>query len=229
MMSMSSPGSPDAYQQIGAQYVASMRDGLLGKVLEQARFGALDPEWRSSVVLPKERLQPQMVTDDDRAVVMEIQQLPRQPWEPGQATWRVALNAWFIAQFGISERARVRSAQTQVTLLEMQGMTAMSKFTVAGLTGTYTDDTVLEELTALPYSELHDPNTAVHRAQRDELIASYLAGLDDAGISNDWAEWLRARSETWGNPMLQNKWNIMLNGPSLRTMWRLPDYWHNAE
>ena len=105
----------------------------------------------------------------------------------------------------------------------------MSKFTVAGLTGTYTDDTVLEELTALPYSELHDPNTAVHRAQRDELIASYLAGLDDAGISNDWAEWLRARSETWGNPMLQNKWNIMLNGPSLRTMWRLPDYWHNAE
>lgn len=51
-MPTSSPGSPDAYQQIGAQYVASMRDDLLAKVLEQARFGSLDPEWRSSVVLP---------------------------------------------------------------------------------------------------------------------------------------------------------------------------------
>lgn len=28
-------------------------------------------------------------------------------------------------------------------------------------------------------------------------------------------DWLRARSETWSNPILENKWRIMLSGPTL--------------
>ncbi|MEX7470764.1 MULTISPECIES: hypothetical protein [Mycobacteriaceae] len=228
-MSMPSQGMSDASQQVGAQYVASVRDDLLAKLLEQARFGTLDPEWRSSVMSAKARLYPHAVTDDDRAAVMELQQLPPQAWEPYRAPWRVALDAWFIAQFGVNERARVRSAQTYVSLLETQGMTALSKFTVASLTGTYTDESVIDELTTLPYAELRDPNTPVHMAQRDELVASYLAGLNDGGVSNDWAAWLRARSVAWSHPMLENKWRIMLSGPTLAQMWRLPDYWRDAE
>lgn len=222
------PGMSDPSQQVGAQYVATVRDDLLAKLLEHARFGTLDPQWRSTAMSAKERLYPHAVTDDDRAAVMELQQLPPQAWEPHRAPWRVALDAWFIAQFGVNERARVRSAQTYLSLLEMRGMTVLSKFTVDSLTGTYTDESVIEELTTLPYAELRDPNTPVHMAQRDELVASYLAGLNDAGISNDWAGWLRARSETWGSPMVENKWRVMLSGPTLAQMWRLPDYWRNG-
>ncbi len=225
---MWSAGMPDASQEIGAQYVASVRDGLLAKLLEHARLGTLDPQWRTSVMSAKARLYPQAVTDDDRAVVMELQELPPQAWEPHQAPWRVALDAWFVAQFEVNERARVRSAQTYVSQLQLPGMAALNKFRVASFTGTYTDEAVIEELTALPYAELRDPNDAVHLAQRDELVASYLAGLNDAGISNDWVGWLRARSQTWGNPMVENKWRIMLSGYALAQMWRLPDYWRNG-
>lgn len=69
----------------------------------------------------------------------------------------------------------------------------------------------------------------LHRARRDELIASYLAGLHDGGISNDWAGWLRGRSHTWGDPMAANKWKIMLNGPTVTHMWRLPSYWRGSD
>lgn len=144
------PGMSDPSQQVGAQYVATVRDDLLAKLLEHARFGTLDPQWRSTAMSAKERLYPHAVTDDDRAAVMELQQLPPQAWEPHRAPWRVALDAWFIAQFGVNERARVRSAQTYLSLLEMRGMTVLSKFTVDSLTGTYTDESVIEELTTLP-------------------------------------------------------------------------------
>lgn len=225
-MSMSVPGMPDPFQAIGARYVATVRDRLLGTVLERARLGTLDPGWRSTAT---ERLYPHAGrADDDRAAVMELQQLSPQLWEPHRGPWRAALDAWFIAQFEIHERARVRSAQDVVSLLEAQGGRTLNTFRVASLTGTYTDQAVIEELTTLPYAELRDPNNPVHLAQRDELVASYLAGLNDAGISNDWAGWLRARSETWGNPMMANKWRLMLNGPTLAQMWRLPDYWRNG-
>lgn len=225
---MSFPGMSDAAQHIRGQYVATVRDDLLGKVLEQARFGTLDPQWRSSVTSPKARLYPHAETDDDRAAVMELQQLPPQPWEPHHGPWRAALDAWFVAQFGINERVRVRSALSYVTQLEMHGTTALSKFRTASSTGTYTDESIIEELRALPYAELRDPSNPVHLAQRDELVASYLAGLNDAGIDNDWVDWLRARSETWGDPMLEKKWKIMLGGPTLAQMWRLPAYWRSA-
>ncbi len=221
---MPAPGSPDASHQIRGQYVASTRDRLLGKLLEQARSGMLNPDWRS-----QGQLHPPPASDDDRAAVIEIQQMPRQPWEPEQSPWRVALDAWFIAQFGINERARVHSTQVRVSVLEGQARAALSQVTVALLAGAYTDGMILEELTSLPYPELHDPNSAVHRARRDELIASYLAGLHDGGISNDWAGWLRARSHTWGDPMAANKWKIMLNGPTVTHMWRLPSYWRGRD
>lgn len=229
-MSQAFPGMSDpSHQRVSAVYVASVRDDLLKRLLEQARLGTLDPQWRSSMISPKAQLYPDAVTDDDRAAVMEIQQLPPQPWEPHQGPWRAALDAWFLAQFGINERARIRSAQTYVSQLETQGMAGLLKFRVASATGTYTDELVIDELRALPYAELRDPNDAVHKARRDELVACYLAALDDAGISNDWAEWLRARTKTWGNPMLENKWRVMLQGPILAEMWRLPAYWRSDE
>lgn len=213
------PGQP--HETIAAHYVEQVRDQLLVQVLDTARIGKLDPQWRQHLTAPSARAG-YPVSDGDRAAVMEVQQLPPQPWEPGQSTdWRQALDSWFIAQSNLAVRSRVRAARNELMLIELQ----MVQVRNALLTHPGQDCGVVDAVQALPYTMLETQTAAVHLSQRDKLVGSYLAGLDDGGVSNDWVGWLRGRIQEWGDPLLMNSMTIQLAGPTLKMMWMLPHYW----
>ncbi|EUA41035.1 hypothetical protein H7I87_18370 [Mycobacterium timonense] len=97
------------------------------------------------------------------------------------------------------------------------------------------------EACLLKYVEPHSPSDELYsRIVRDELAASYHAGLAAGGETNDWLGWYRARAAQWDIPgSAENSWYAWIKEQAdtrIRHLWcepqrlidaiqQLPTYW----
>lgn len=174
---------------------------VLRIVLQQARDGALEPEWRESIpaTLSESEAVPSVDNGDVYAHVIcaarDLTELPPQQWEPHNGGhWRIALECWFDAMkrcLTVAERADER----------------------------------LREV--LPKAEI--PSQAA--MERDLVVASYRAGLTAGGLDlPDWHQWLIERVDAWPDAQRRvYQLDLMTLEPGYReSIQQLPTYWTGA-
>jgi len=228
---------PDSPTSPGSTYYSSASTWMLRRVLDKARTGRLSPQWREEETATLNPPPGQALSDAHRILIQEIAELEPAPWEPGRAaTWREALNAWFVAsllieatQFANSMNLTVRQVASFTRMLPTQVRTLQpADIRIPAPAG----DTNAWSFIAGEHQ--HSLDNAVrdtgsgYICARDWLSASYLAGLAAGGTPGpDWRDWLTARSEQWVDcPDAVQRVKAELMSPAgTHTLENLPQYW----
>nr|WP_181407294.1 hypothetical protein [Mycobacterium celatum] len=142
----------------------------------------------------------------------EIVSSPVAAWEPyvTNGDWRRALDAWYAAAIELRDyyedaQLRHRKAiadrlrRTQLEELRSKLKAATDEFWAEH----YAKQINKAEACLLKYVEPHSPSDELYsRILRDELAASYHAGLTAGGETNDWLGWYRPdkRTSRYENP-----------------------------
>lgn len=189
-----------------------LRWSVLSSVLRAARGGTLAVDWRdgleADVAERNRNRQGTNAADVGALVVHELATMSQQAWEPYVAggDWRTALGAWYRDSLALHEWEWEQEA------VELEWTPGWARRT--------------RERFAAEFR-------ARHVRGRDELEASYRAGLAAGGDDQDWIGWYRRRiTETWGSGSGMGRYDSeeTLRALDARDEWlmdmeRLPSYW----
>lgn len=149
-------------------YVEQRYDGAV-EVLDQARRGKLDVDWRGRRMkcalarrTPVAVMQPYL--DVEVLVAHELASWSRRTWEPfaAQGDWRAALEAWY------EDRLAVEASH---------------------------EDFARQRLVSLRWAKTESGWWHQQQRTRDRVEALYRAGLASGGDPVDWIGWFRQRIE----------------------------------
>lgn len=198
----------------------------LSDLLSKARFGGLDPDWRSNLQsFSAQYAAPGLHTDAESTAIAELQMLPFMPWEPNQAPWRRSLDSWYAVAH--KTLALDYTNHSQILLNSMRDADMVGPFARTGTLAEKILDTVYTHDNRA--DEIRRTHEWTYIGQRTSLTGSYLAGLSAGGMDIDWQGWYSEQIAKWpqDHPML-GRFRSEINS---RTYERLPKYWmneHNA-
>ena len=177
-------------------------------ILERARLGALEPNWRDRLTAPDDTQLLamssgyQLYSDMDTLLLTELQSVPHGDWEPNRGVgWRRSLDSWLATSNNALDQYRplnhvLTDSLSAATLGQPQALQV----------------------------QLHHQFTAAF--ERDMIEASYKAGLCAGGEQLDWRGWLRQRATRWPDVPAAEKFLVALHDPHFRDdLQTLPDYW----
>ncbi|SIJ22243.1 Uncharacterised protein [Mycobacteroides abscessus subsp. abscessus] len=204
------------------------RSIMLEGVLNKARSGQLESDWRDRLTLPERRPgYEERYSDSDRVALQEIRELPIASWEPGVAnTWRQALDAWFLA---------IREVVNDLSLLREE----MSRENRQGRHRNFRSSFGPDELataavdTIIGNERIFDAGAYSALEQgiilRDRMTAWYKAGRAAGGDDVDWLAWFEERIGHWMTPTIADWERASLSRAEYRErLLSLPDYWQGA-
>ena len=216
--------SEQSTQFLAAMHYRSRRASFMLDVLDLARRGKLEPNWRDTIASSQRHQSPHMYSDGEELALHEMRNLDPVPWEPGAGVgWRAALEAWYVAicdAYDQTDRLHADgSAQTCESLSHSQNM---RKLLGAG-------DAAGEQRVAALIQRIQESERGRilgMRLQRAYLEAWYRAGLAAGGDESDWIGWFRTQIEEADDPQMRQAWLTRLDDPTTRPeMESLPDYW----
>jgi len=220
----------DPLNEAARRHYGSSRSQILRQILDSARQGTLTTSWRDTLQPPTYSLPAHLIyTDSDLLAVEEIREMAPAAWEPGHvASWREALDAWYLAYRAVlidqavsTQQNLVRSLQTRTTILttKYQGIARRTTTLAEDLRTTLSDFDHNSDLARRQFDDFYI-------AQRDRLGASYLAGLAAGGDDASWVEWFEARVAKWNNAQAAAVARAQIASPTIRAeLERLPAYW----
>lgn len=202
-------------------YVA-FRSQHLSELLQMARMGRLDPDWRSNMQSKTAQFNATgLHADAETTAISELQMLAPMPWEPNQSTWRHSLDSWYAVSIKTHTLDYVNTVQ-----LDLNGLSAGDLAGVFAFTGVLAEK-IFDDL--LPHYELGD-NTRRNRERtyvgvRMSLTGSYLAGLAAGGMDIDWRGWYRGQIAKLpdDHPMIGRLQSEISSG----FYEQIPQYWRN--
>lgn len=204
-------------------YVAS-RCRHLSDLLSQARFGRLDPDWRSNLrSFSAQYAAPGLHTDAESTAIAELQMLPPMPWEPNQGTWRQSLDSWYGVARKTLTLDYVNMGQVMLNSLRTSDLAGV--FAFGGMLAEKILETVVPQDNQADQTRFSREWTFI--GERTSLTGSYLAGLAAGGMAVDWRGWYREQLAKWpqDHPMLRR----LQSEIDTRTYERLPKYWMNEQ
>lgn len=204
-------------------YVASRCRHLMEQ-LRQARFGRLDPNWRSNLQSISAQFAATGVqADAESTAIAELQNLPLMPWEPNQAPWRQSLDSWYAVAHKTLALDYVN--QVQIHLNSMRDADMVGPLALTGILAEKILDTVS------PHDNRGDDTRRTREwtyiGQRTSLTGSYLAGLSAGGVNVDWRGWYIEQIARWpqDHPILGRFRAEIQHG----RYEFLPEYWMNEQ
>jgi hypothetical protein len=216
-------------QAQSSERYAHTRHRLLGGLLDAARYGSLDPNWRDQLTSPAgvgdDALQPHV--DVDTLALHELTTMPTQPWEPYAANgvWRLALNAWYRAALDL-DNYRAHNDQLAVQSL----WTARLQSRLQWVRSPHDDVLLAIQEVREQWSRQsnHHATQRYWTRWRDNTGASYRAGLAAGGDPDvNWTSWYRSRIETWDGecPAVSAADHLAALDEPQQYMEMLPEYW----
>jgi len=152
-------------------------------------------------------------------------------WEPGRAgNWRDALTAWYLASRVALHDDRALTAEIQIEAVKARDQTLAHALEMR-VKGINAVDALDRLEVALDSSDVSTDSTtrSTHKfyiAARDELGASYRAGLRAGGDDVDWVGWYRDHISRWPSGTMRETAAARLDSGDYRQhMETLPDYW----
>lgn len=134
--------------------------------------------------------------------VAELRQREYAAWEPGQASnWRDALTSWYLASRVALHDDRALPAEIQIETVKTRDQTLAHALEMR-VKGVNAVDALDRLEVALDSSDVSTDSTTrttheLYIAARDELGASYRAGLRAGGDDVDWVGWYRDHINRW--------------------------------
>ena len=168
----------------------------------------------------------QMYTDADRLAVDEVRELPPAAWEPNsEASWRDAVSAWYAAARGVIHEEYVMTAE-----IRLAGRSAreQSLATAFRLPHSPEREHLIQTIhdTEMTYDNTDRALLATNICERDNLGASYRAGLAAGGEAIDWVAWYLERIAAWPDPRMAAPARARLDDPTFcAEVQTLPAYW----
>ena len=200
---MSYGGDQDGFSTAAARHYRSLHTQMLRGVLALARRGALRPDWRDRLQPPQRSTTTHHIyTDGDVLAVAELRQREYAAWEPGQASnWRDALTSWYLASRVALHDDRALPAEIQIETVKTRDQTPAHALEMR-VKGVNAVDALDRLEVALDSSDVSTDSTTrttheLYIAARDELGASYRAGLRAGGDDVDWVGWYRDHINRW--------------------------------
>ncbi len=212
----------DFNNKISDYSYVSYRCRHLSDLLRYARFGKLDPDWRSNLRPTSAQFNASgLHVSAETAAIAELQMLPLMPWEPNQGTWQRSLDSWYAVAHKTLTLDYVNNAQ-----IILDGMSS------GGMAGAYAVSGVLPEK-IIEHVVTHDNQGDKTRSSREwiyigertSLTGSYLAGLAAGGLDIDWRGWCRDQLENW--PEDQPMRARLQSEIDTAVYERIPQYWMN--
>ncbi|WP_084020273.1 hypothetical protein [Mycobacterium avium] len=228
------------------------RERLTVDVIHEREIGG-GPEWVEFFEQVTGRSYVEEKAKDNDAEVLAVHEIVSDPvadWEPyvTNGDWRRALDAWYAAAIELrdyDEDAQLRHRKAIADRLRRTELEKLRSKLKAASDEFWADHYAKQlnkaEARLLKYVEPHSPSDELYsRILRDELAASYRAGLAAGGETNDWLGWYRTRAARWDIPgSAENSWYAWIKGqvdtrirqlimePQRLTvaMEQLPTYW----
>lgn len=164
---------------------------------------------------------------------MGLNEMPPQPWEPGQARdWREALDSWFSVSRWMA--ATVFSYRQHQMLQLMATAESRLHLHAGGAVDGELDDPDRARLAweRLGGQHLSSIDTMLLRAlttytqHRDRTTTAYLGGLRAGGLpARDWRPWLLQRARSWVDGERAARLLEQEIAVADHPFDRLPDYW----
>ena len=170
-------------------------------------------------------------TDGDLLAVEALRQRDCAPWEPGHAGgWRDALTAWYLESRVALHDDYALTAEIQIQTVTTRDHTLAHALDMR-VKGVNAVDALDRLETALDSTDMSNDATArsthdMYVATRDELGASYRAGLRAGGDDVDWVGWYRDHIGRWPAGRMRQATAARLDTAGYRQQIEtLPDYW----
>ena len=191
------------------------------QILALARNGALKPDWRDTLDTPQRSATAHHIyTDGDLLAIEDLRQMDYAAWEPGHASsWRdpctrTAPWPWSCKSPATQDREKTLASALR---LRSQGVNAV--------------DELLRLETAIDSTDVASDSAQrtshhLYVVARDELGASYRAGLRAGGDDVDWLTRYRDHINRWPAGTMKDIVTARLDSPDYQQhMQTLPDYW----
>jgi hypothetical protein len=193
----------DPFNRAAGRHYRMLRTQTLRQILIKARNGMLKPDWRDTVNSPQRSVTTHHIyTDGDMLAIEELRQMDYTAWEPGHvSSWRDALSAWYVASRQALHEDRALALQLQVTSTQDRDKTLSSALRLRSQ-GVNAVDQVLRLETAIDSTDVTSDSAQrtshdLYVVARDDLGASYRAGLRAGGDDVDWIAWYRDHINRW--------------------------------
>ena len=210
------------FSRAAERHYRVLRTQALRQILALARNGALKPDWRDTLDTPQRSATAHRIyTDGDLLAIEDLRQMDYAAWEPGHASsWRDAT----------LHEDRALALQLQVTSTQDRDKTLASALRLRSQ-GVNAVDELLRLETAIDSTDVASDSAQrtshdLYVVARDELGASYRAGLRAGGDDVDWLTWYRDHINRWPAGTMKDIVTARLDSPDYQQhMQTLPDYW----